>query len=72
MKIFARAHSLKSAKELLDIGVKYATPEIIESSFILGSEVLASIGLSENKINSLMEYLREKGYANVNKPLEVK
>ena len=72
MKIFARAHSLKSAKELLDVGVKYATPEIIESSFILGSAVLESIGLSENKINSLMEYLREKGYANVNKPLEVK
>ena len=72
MKIFARAHSLKSAKELLDIGVKYATPEIIESSFILGSEVLASIGLSENKINSLMEYLRENGYANVGKPLDVK
>ena len=72
MKIFARAHSLKSAKELLDIGVKYATPEIIESSFILGSEVLASIGLSENKINSLMEYLREDDYANVGKPLDVK
>ena len=72
MKIFARAHSLKSSRELVDMGVKYATPEIIESSFILGSAVLASVGLSENKINSLMEYLREKGYANVNKPLEVK
>ena len=72
MKIFARAHSLKSSKELLDIGVKYATPEIIESSFILGSAVLESVGLSENKINSLMEYLRSKDYANVGKPLEVK
>lgn len=72
IKIFARAHSLKSSKELLDIGVKYATPEIIESSFILGSAVLESIGLSENKINSLMEYLRENGYANVGKPIDVK
>lgn len=72
MKIFARAHSLKSSKELLDIGVKYATPEIIESSFILGSAVLKSIGLSENKIDDLTEYLRANGYANVGKPLDVK
>lgn len=72
MKIFARAHSLKSSKELLDMGVKYATPEIIESSFILGSAVLKSIGLSENKIDDLTEYLRANGYANVGKPLDVK
>ena len=72
MKIFARAHSLKSSKELLSIGVKYATPEIIESSFILGSAVLESIGLSEGKIDSLMEHLRSNGYANVGKPIDVK
>ena len=72
MKIFARAHNLKSAKELMCIGVKYATPEIIESSFILGSAVLASVGLSECKIDSLMEHLRANGYANVGKPIDVK
>lgn len=72
IKIFARAHNLKSAKEFLNIGVKYATPEIIESSFVLGSEVLSGIGLSESKISSLTDYLRENGYANVGKPLEVK
>ena len=72
IKVFARAHSLKSAKELLDISAKYATPEIIESSFTLGSKVLANVGLSENKINSLMDYLREDNYANVGKPLGVK
>lgn len=72
MKIFARAHSLKSSKELLDMGVKYATPEIIESSFILGSAVLKSIGLSENKIDDLTEYLRANSYANVGKPLDAK
>ena len=72
IKIFARAHNLKSSKELLDIGVKYATPEIIESSFILGSAVLSNVGLSEKKINSLMNYLRANGYANVEKPLDVK
>ena len=72
MKIFARAHSLKSAKELLNVGVKFATPEIIESSFILGSEVMRGIGLSESKINALTEYLRNNEYENVGKPIEVK
>lgn len=72
MKIFARAHSLKSSKELLKIGVKSATPEIIESSFILGSEVLANVGLSRAKIDDLVQYLREDGYANVKKPINVK
>jgi Kef-type K+ transport system membrane component KefB len=72
MKIFARAHSLKSSKELLKIGVKSATPEIIESSFILGSEVLANVGLSRAKIDDLVQYLREDGYVNVKKPISVK
>ena len=72
MKIFARAHSLKSSKELLGMGVKYATPEIIESSFILGSAVLANLGLSDAKIDTLMKCLRANGYANVGKPLDIK
>ncbi|MBR0212723.1 MAG: cation:proton antiporter [Alphaproteobacteria bacterium] len=72
VKIFARAHSLKSSKELLSMGVKSATPEIIESSFILGGEVLSNIGLSKNKINELTEYLRTDGYENVGKPISTK
>ena len=72
MKIFARAHSLKSSKELLNVGVKFATPEIIESSFILGSAVLANVGLPQSKIDSLVEFLREDGYANVRKPINSK
>lgn len=72
MKIFARAHSLRSSQELLNIGVKFATPEIIESSFLLGAEVLANVGLSQSKIDSLVEFLREDGYANVRKPIDVK
>jgi len=72
VKIFARAHSLKSSKELLNMGVKSATPEIIESSFILGGEVMSGIGLSNTKITQLTEYLRADGYANVGKPLDVK
>ena len=72
MKIFARAHNLQSSRELLAMGVKSATPEIIESSFIVGSHLLESLGMSETKINSLMDYLRNDGYANVKKPIDIK
>ena len=72
VKIFARAHNLKSSRELLSMGVKSATPEIIESSFIVGSQVMENLGLSKSKINSLMEYLRENGYENIKKPIDVK
>ena len=72
IKIFARAHSLKSSKELLSMGVKSATPEIIESSFILGSNLMTALGISKAKISALMDFLREKGYQNVKKPIDVK
>jgi Kef-type K+ transport system membrane component KefB len=72
VKIFARAHNLETSKELLSMGVKSATPEIIESSFIVGENLMASLGLSQAKINALVENLRENNYANVKKPIEVK
>ena len=72
MKIFARAHNLKVSKELLNMGVKSATPEIIESSFIIGSNLMESLGLSKTKINTLMDFLRADGYANVKKPIDTK
>ncbi len=72
MKIFARAHNLKSSRELIRMGVKSATPEIIESSFIVGSKVMQGLGLSNAKINALMEFLRSDEYANVKKPIDTK
>ena len=72
IKIFARAHNLKVSKELLNMGVKSATPEIIESSFIIGSNLMESLGLSKTKINTLMDFLRADGYANVKKPIDTK
>lgn len=72
IKVFARAHNLKSSRDLLKMGVKSATPEIIESSFILGSDVMASLGLKKQKINALMDHLRENGYENVKKPIDTK
>lgn len=71
VKIFARARNLKSSKELLQMGAKFATPEIVESSLIMGAEVLSSIGLSPRKVNYLKSRLRENGYENVKKPLDV-
>jgi Trk K+ transport system NAD-binding subunit len=72
IKIFARARSLRSSRDLLQMGVKSATPEIIESSFILGSDVMESMGLSKPKINALVDHLRENGYENVKKPIDTK
>ncbi len=72
VKIFARAHNLETSKMLMSMGVKSATPEIIESSFILGGDLMESLGLSKTKINALTDDLRANGYANVRKPLELK
>ena len=71
-KIFARAHNLKSSQELLDLGVKSATPEIIESSFTIGENLMAGLGLSQNKISNLLKDLRANNYANVKKPIDTK
>lgn len=71
-KIFARARNLKSSRELLDLGVKSATPEIIESSFIIGANLMAGLGLSQNKISNLMNDLRANNYENVKKPIDIK
>ena len=72
MKIFARARNLKSSKELIQMGVKSATPEIIESSFILGAYLMENIGVSKSKINSLLSNLRSDNYSNIKKPINVK
>ena len=72
IKIFARAHNLETSKDLIALGVKSATPEIIESSFIVGENLMESLGLSKAKINALTTDLRENNYANVKKPLELK
>ena len=72
IKIFARAHNLKSSRDLLSLGVKSATPEIIESSFIVGSNLMMGLGLSKQKVVSLVEYLRENGYENIKKPIDIR
>ena len=72
IKIFARVHNLKSSRELLAMGVKSATPEIIESSFMVGSNLMMGLGLSRAKVNALVESLRSDGYVNIKKPIDAK
>lgn len=72
IKIFARVHNLKSSRELLAMGVKSATPEIIESSFMVGSNLMLGLGLSRTKVNALVESLRSDGYVNIKKPIDAK
>lgn len=71
-KIFARAHNLRTSQELLALGAKSATPEIIESSFTVGENVMTTLGLSSAKVNALVADLRANNYANVKKPIDGK
>lgn len=63
MKIFARARNLSDSKYLLKQGVAEAFPETIESSLLLGSGVLGHLGISENKIENLLESMRQDNYS---------
>lgn len=63
MKIFARARNLSDSKSLLRSGVYQAFPETIESSLFLGYGLLAFLGLSDNKIEQLLNELRANNYA---------
>lgn len=62
-KIFARARNLADTKVLLKEGVEEALPETIESSFFLGRGVLSHLGISDNKIENLLGYMRQDNYS---------
>lgn len=72
VKIFARARNLADSRELLKDGVVQALPETIESSFFLGFGVLAHLGISDAKINNLLEQLRSDNYAGVEQTISDK
>ena len=69
VKIFARARNLADSKALLKLGVAEAQPETIESSFFLGYGVLAHLGISENKIDNLLDEMRADNYALIDTPV---
>lgn len=72
MKIFARAHRLTGASALLKLGVTFVAPEIIESSFLLGENLLTSLGVRKQKIDELLQHLRINNYENVRRPVDGK
>ncbi len=72
VKIFARARNLADSQELLTLNVTQALPETIESSFMLASGVLSHLGISDSKINGLLDNLRTDNYAGVGKTISDK
>lgn len=62
-RIFARARNMSEASILQKEGAKLALPETIESSFMLGEQVLANLGVNQNEINVLMSRLRGDNYS---------
>ncbi|MDW3024653.1 MAG: cation:proton antiporter [Alphaproteobacteria bacterium] len=63
VKIFARARNLADSQLLIREGIESALPETIESSFMLGYEVLSSIGVSDSKITDMVQSMRENNYS---------
>ena len=63
MKIFARARNLADSQILLAEGVQMVLPETIESSFLLGYSVLTCLGVSERKLENLLDDMRDDNYA---------
>lgn len=62
VKIFARARNLADSKLLMKEGVSEALPETIESSFFLSHGLLEHLGVSDAKIEALLEDMRANNY----------
>ena len=63
IKIFARARNLADSRMLMREGVQTALPETIESSFMLGYNVLSHMGVSDKKIERLVFDMRRDNYS---------
>ena len=63
VKIFARARNLADSQMLMREGVQTALPETIESSFMLGYNVLSHAGVSDAKIERLVFDMRRDNYS---------
>ncbi|MCL1785631.1 MAG: cation:proton antiporter [Alphaproteobacteria bacterium] len=70
VRIFARARNLEEALILQREGAKLALPETIESSFMLGEQVLETLGIKQDKIDILLSRLRGDNYATLSKILD--
>jgi Kef-type K+ transport system membrane component KefB/voltage-gated potassium channel Kch len=61
-RIFARVRNMQESVELRSEGKLIALPETIESSFVLGQEVLEALGVKEKTIEALLNALRDNNY----------
>ncbi len=62
VRIFARVRNMQESENLRSEGKLVALPETIESSFVLGQEVLEALGVREKTIEDLMTTLRRDNY----------
>ena len=66
VRIFARVRNMQESENLRSEGKLVALPETIESSFVLGQEVLEVLGVREKTISDLTKTLRRDNYHALN------
>jgi voltage-gated potassium channel Kch len=62
INIFARARNLADSQMLLREGIAFSLPETIESSFMLGAQVLKRVGTSDASVDKLLCDMRTNNY----------
>jgi voltage-gated potassium channel Kch len=62
VNVFARVRNLEESEDLRSEGKITTLPETIESSFVLGKEVLEAMGVKEKNISNLLGSLRRDNY----------
>lgn len=62
INVFARVRNIQESEDLRSEGKLTTLPETIESSFVLGKEVLETLGIKEKNISNLLGALRRDNY----------
>jgi Kef-type K+ transport system membrane component KefB/voltage-gated potassium channel Kch len=70
VRIFARARNMGEAEILLREGARLALPETVESSFLLGEQLMLDLGVGPDDVNMMLARLRGDNYAMLNNILD--
>ena len=62
LPIVARARDLEESGRLVEAGATQAHPEAVEASLRLGAAALRMVGASADKVDVLLEAVRDEGY----------
>lgn len=62
INVFVRVRNIKESEDLRSEGKLITLPETIESSFVLGKEVLEALGIKNKNISNLVGALRRDNY----------